>query len=460
MPSSNKGFDNDWLVVSGNWYSGSSRCRNMFGRPVPSRLHVPATAANLEDIRKNPQYYTWPNPPLPARPKISPSSFLSGEVSEMAPPVDVFDILKKRKKGASSSKGKEKEKEKETQKPEAPPRRSRRIIYDATSGAQPDAQTELSSATAPEQAALPQITEETESERVEELVRRPKKLKPATEQVDRPGPSAAPEVWAPRMAAITRASCLPGDSQVWDEMSSGRIFRHISRSLVMAAQGVHAAESRIAGLHMATNEKEDRIAGLLRDIKDKEAEHEKALSDVMENAAENYGKLEKQLHDTINKMKDAEEKARSESDQRVKVEAELTDLKARLTLLESQISEARAGGMRDGRAEGEQKALDEVAEQLELVYNKSFRDGWKAALKEAEVPRSSALSGVMKGTRQKSKNSSAVKSSPLSFRRNDLPAPTPMVDMDPTPAPTGEPPAQEEATPVDFAPPESVPPNN
>ena len=79
---------------------------------------------------------------------------------------------------------------------------------------------------------------------------------------------------------------------------------------------------------MATNEKEDRIAGLLRDIKNKEAEHEKALSDVMENAAEDYAKLEKQLHDTINKMKAAEEKARSESDQRVKVEADLTELKA------------------------------------------------------------------------------------------------------------------------------------
>uniref|UniRef100_A0A2N9H9C8 Uncharacterized protein n=1 Tax=Fagus sylvatica TaxID=28930 RepID=A0A2N9H9C8_FAGSY len=515
MPSSNKGFDNDWLIVSGNWYSGSSRCRNMFGRPVPSRLHVPASAANLEDIKKalnsnicvdqfghpraaavllgysplignyleGPRVYRSQETPVElstlyvAQPATAaqsddlPEFVPVGEVSEMAPPVDVFEILSKRKKGASSSKGKEKEgeKQKEKEKPEAPPRRSRRIIYDTTSTAQSTVQVDPSATPAPKEAALPQIEEEPAAEQVEELVRRPKRLRVAGEHANVPGSSSNAE-------AITRASCLPGDSLIWDNMSSGRIFKHISRSLVMAAQGVHAAEARIAGLHLEAKEKEGRVADLLKTMKDKEAEQAKALSDVMSNAADNYGKLEKQLHGTVNKMKDAEEQARSESEKRAKAESELTDLKAQLTLLESKISEARAGGMRDGRAEGEQKALDEVAEQLELVYNKSFRDGWKAALKEAEVPTSSALfkrentplpypDAELKASDdeaeedvgdegEKSEAEQLVGSEviPIVVPTGDLPVATPMVAVDPAPALIGELPASEEATPLVSAP--------
>jgi hypothetical protein len=230
----------------GNFLEGPTIPRSQETPVEPTVLYVaqPATAAQTNDL-----------------PEFVPV----GEVSEMAPPVDVFEILSKRKKGASSSKGKEKErekqKEKEKEKPEAPPRRSRRIIYDTTPTAQPEVRADPSSTPAPEQTALPQIVKEPEVEQAEGLVRRPKRLKVAGERADVPGSSSTAEVWAPKMAvagdpittahtvfettdvefsarvaqAITRVSCLPGDSLIWDNMSSGRIFRHVSRNLVMVS---------------------------------------------------------------------------------------------------------------------------------------------------------------------------------------------------------------------------------
>uniref|UniRef100_A0A2N9EIM2 Uncharacterized protein n=1 Tax=Fagus sylvatica TaxID=28930 RepID=A0A2N9EIM2_FAGSY len=148
-----------------------------------------------------------------------------------------------------------------------------------------------------------------------------------------------------------------------------------------AAQGVHAAEAKISGLHQT--------------LKDKQAELEKAMTDVLANAANNYGTLEKQLFENTNLMKNAEEKARTESEQRARVEAELVQLKEKVKLLESKcvrsIGETREEGKREGKAEGEQLILDEVKEQIQAVYNRSFRDGWKAALKKVKISTASDL---------------------------------------------------------------------
>jgi uncharacterized protein YigA (DUF484 family) len=49
-------------------------------------------------------------------------------------------------------------------------------------------------------------------------------------------------------------------------------------------------------------------------LKDKEAEHTEAMSEVLKNAANNYGTLEKKHFETITLMKEAEEKAKNESE--------------------------------------------------------------------------------------------------------------------------------------------------
>ena len=70
---------------------------------------------------------------------------------------------------------------------------------------------------------------------------------------------------------------------------------------------------------------------------------------MLANAANNYGTLEKKHHEAINQMKDAEEKVRTESENRVKIEAELIQLQKKVKNLEAECVHSRGEAREEGK---------------------------------------------------------------------------------------------------------------
>ena len=126
-----------------------------------------------------------------------------------------------------------------------------------------------------------------------------------------------------------------------------------------------------------------------------EADHEKALSVVKANAERDYGNLEKKHFETVTLMKDTEDRVRSESEQRAKLETELAQQLEKIRTLKTEylrsLGETLENGKKEGKQEGKQEAWGEIKDQIQGVYNRSFRDGWKAALKKVDTPASSDL---------------------------------------------------------------------
>lgn len=91
-----------------------------------------------------------------ATPADHPSLIPTSAVLEMAPPVDVFELIGKKSKGASSSKGKGKGKAKEG----VQTRRSKKAVFQVSATEQPVQIKEQLVTPSAEQSSLPQIVED------------------------------------------------------------------------------------------------------------------------------------------------------------------------------------------------------------------------------------------------------------------------------------------------------------
>ncbi len=260
---------------------------------VSSRLEVPDTAVNLEDLTKvlsanicidqlgQPRpaplllryqplidnFLDGPTVPRSQEVRVEPTTLFVaqpatttilpehldlipiGEVSEMAPPINPYELMGKKSKG----KGKAKQ--------GAQAKKPKRAVCEVIAPEQATQSTDLGSAVREEQTQPPQVVEIDEPEVVVEPSPRAKRARTEGEPSHLPGPLSSDDIWAPELMvgrnpvsvhhivldtsdvehsakvahALTGAACLPGDIQAWDEMFSGKIFRHISRGLLMVS---------------------------------------------------------------------------------------------------------------------------------------------------------------------------------------------------------------------------------
>uniref|UniRef100_A0A2N9FD27 Uncharacterized protein n=1 Tax=Fagus sylvatica TaxID=28930 RepID=A0A2N9FD27_FAGSY len=125
LPSTNKGFEKDYLRVGGDWFPGSSLCRSEFGQPEED-LNPPGKQGDAELIRRCPDLRLSKIPPRapyiaqPAeveRPEDFPDRIPTGQVYAMAPPLNPFKLMGKTADAGPSKKRKSQGKRQRQQAP-------------------------------------------------------------------------------------------------------------------------------------------------------------------------------------------------------------------------------------------------------------------------------------------------------------------------------------------------------
>uniref|UniRef100_A0A2N9HW37 Uncharacterized protein n=1 Tax=Fagus sylvatica TaxID=28930 RepID=A0A2N9HW37_FAGSY len=353
LPDTNKGYDKDYLRVSGDWFT-ESKCRSSFGYPDPSRIALYESQADIELVKRvlatnvyvdqrgeprsaplllsyEPQIRSFlegPTVPRSQEVRVEPSILCvavpadttvlsedpelipTGQVFEMAPPINPFELMGKATGGSSSEAAKGK-------------------------------------ATAVQEPPRPLLVvhEIDESDHGEDL--------------------ASPRKKGKKDGSLGTCSPRSGPSSL-----SSRRYESMGQHELRATQGVLSMESRVV-----------------------------RMTDELQKKGADYKKLEDQHFKNVNLMKEAEERAKAEVENREKIEVELTKLKEKVRKLESEciasIEKAREEGKEEGKAEGKvlghEAAMDEARTQFRMVYNSGFRQGWKSALKKTEQPESSEL---------------------------------------------------------------------
>uniref|UniRef100_A0A2N9HKZ0 Uncharacterized protein n=1 Tax=Fagus sylvatica TaxID=28930 RepID=A0A2N9HKZ0_FAGSY len=372
LPDTNKGYDKDYLRVSGDWYT-ESKCRSSFGKPDPSRLAVYEGQADSDLVRRvlstniyvdqrgeprsaplllryEPQIRSFLEGPTVPRsqevrvettvpvlavPADTPNSeedpeFIPvGQVSEMAPPINPFEIMGRATGGSSSGAAKGKGKGSRQRSRKERHKGYLRVFFVRT-----DCPAEGASASF--EPWVPRLLFGDGPISIHDTV------------LD----ETETELSAHVAHGLARAACLPGDMNQWDGMSSAQIFRHGTRGMMMVRKCY--PEHSCDGVEGPQNDRRtpeekyrlQKVGGINTFVN----------INMMKEAEDPWPRAEAESR------KKAEALARAEEESRKKAEVELAELREKEGLQDSDNEVAEAG---EGEADEEDEEDEEVEEGAE-----------------------------------------------------------------------------------------------
>ena len=322
---------------------------------------------------------------LSEHPDLIPAS----QVSEMAPPINSFKLMGKATGGSSSkaNKGKGKSKNKGAGAGKKP----KKIVTETPT---PEQNIQATVNQEPPQ-PLPVIHNIDESDHREELAPRKKRGRTEVPSIPAKESSSNFVTWEPELLfgpgpisiqdivldesktepsaqvahGLARVAYLPEDMKLWDSMSSGWVFCHVTRGIMMVSiySLTHMYSFHIfvppflmyccfLSLYIQATQgvlsMEARVIRMTNKLQKKDAEHEEKMAEVLANATANYKKLEDQHFKNVNVMKEVEEQARTEAANRERMEGELAEMKEKVKKLESKCILLIGKVREEGKAEG------------------------------------------------------------------------------------------------------------